>query len=148
MDLLQKDLKEFVELLLENNVEFVVVGAYALAFHGHPRYTQDIDLFVKNSTENAKRILAAIQQFGFGSLDISERDFQHPDQIIQLGMPPNRIDLLKRLSGVDFEQVWKGKVEGTLADLSVHFIGREEYIANKRAAGRSKDIADADALES
>jgi len=135
-------LKEFVELLLANNVEFVIVGAHALAFHGHPRYTQDIDVFVRRSQDNARRILNAIREFGFGSLDIDESDFEHPDRVVQLGMPPNRIDLLTKLSGVDFEGVWERREEGDLGGVPVSFIGRADLISNKASAARPKDIAD------
>lgn len=131
-------MKEFVELLLANNVDFVVVGAHALAFHGHPRDTQDIDLFVRRSQENAGRILDVIKQFGFGSLDLVEEDFTNPDQVIQLGMPPNRIDILTNLSGVDFEDVWRARVEGSLGDLDVAFISVSDLVANKKASGRPK----------
>jgi predicted nucleotidyltransferase len=135
-------LKEFVELLLANKTEFVVVGAYALAFHGHPRYTQDIDLFVRNTEANAERIINAIREFGFRTLDIGKGDFMHPDQVVQLGMPPNRIDILTKLSGVEFGDVWERRVEGDLGDLKVFFIDIRDLVMNKLASGRPKDHAD------
>ena len=135
-------MKEFVELLLANKAEFVVVGAHALAFHGHPRYTQDIDLFVRNSEANAERIIKSIREFGFGTLDVDKSDFMHPDQVIQLGMPPNRIDMLTKLSGVEFGEVWGRRVEGDLGDLRVSFIDVRDLVKNKLASGRPKDHAD------
>jgi hypothetical protein len=135
-------LKEFVELLLANKAEFVVVGAHALAFHGHPRYTQDIDLFVNRSEANAERIMKSIREFGFGTLDIDKSDFMHADQVIQLGMPPNRIDILTKLSGVQFGDVWDRRIEGNLGGLRVSFMDIRDLVKNKLATGRPKDHAD------
>ena len=140
-------MREFVELLLANRVDFVVVGAHALAFHGHPRYTHDIDLFVRRSEENARRIVEAIREFGFGSLAIDEADFLHPDRIVQLGMAPSRIDLLTHLSGVDFDQVWENRESGALGGLTVAYINRNDLKSNKAATARPKDLADLAELE-
>lgn len=114
---LQKDLREFVELLNSKGVKYVIVGGYAVAYHGHPRFTGDIDLFVEPSADNAGRILAALRDFGFGDLELSPQDFQCPDSVVQLGMPPNRIDLLTSLSGVSFEKVWQARLAAQLDDL-------------------------------
>src|ERR1041384_6036118 len=103
---LQKDLREFIESLNSNSVEFVIVGGVALAFHGHVRYTRDIDLLIRRSPANAERMVSAIAQFGFAGLGISAADFLKPDLIIQLGHPPNRIDVITSISGVDSEEVW------------------------------------------
>ena len=104
---LEEDLREFIELLNALNVRYMVVGAFAVAYHGHPRFTGDIDLFVERSLDNAARIGEVIEQFGFGDLNLSVDDFLHEDQVIQLGVFPNRIDLLTFLSGVNFQEAWE-----------------------------------------
>lgn len=129
-------------MLLANKAEFVVVGAHALAFHGHPRYTQDIDLFVGNSEANPERIIKSVREFGFGTLELDKSDFMHPDQIVQLGMPPNRIDILTNLSGVESGDVWRRRVEGDLGGLRVSFIDVRDLVKNKLACDRPKDLAD------
>ena len=144
---LQKDLREFVELLLANNVDFLVVGAHALAFHARPRYTQAVDFFVRSTEANAENILKTIRDFGFESLKLTKEDFTHPDQVIQLGMPPNRIDILTKISDVSFDEAWPRKVAGTLDGLDVFFISREDFVKNKQALGRRKDLADVEEIE-
>ena len=144
---IQKDFKELLELFNAHKVEYLVVGGYALAFHGAPRFTGDIDLLVKPDSENAKRILKAIVEFGFGSLDLTEADFTSPQNVIQLGMPPVRIDIMTSVTGVSWEKAIAGKVPGSYGDTTIHFISREDLIANKRALGRKKDLADLEALE-
>jgi hypothetical protein len=119
---------------------------YALAFHGSPRYTGDIDVFVRISAENSARLEAVLRQFGFASLGLSADDFSQPYQVVQLGYPPNRIDLNTSLSGVTFDEVWASREPGELDGLPVFFIGRRAYIKNKRASGRLKDLADLEAL--
>src|SRR6185503_16674065 len=115
----QKDLREFIELLNELEVRFVVVGAFAVAFHGYFRYTSDIDLFIDSSRENAERIFRAIEQFGFGYLIVTVEDFTHSIQVIQLGVSPNRIDVMTFLSGVSFGEAWESRESGELDGLSV-----------------------------
>lgn len=144
--MLQKDLRAFIELLNSKTIEYVVVGAYALAFHGHPRYTGDIDFLIRPTPENAARLVAALAEFGFGSLGLTADDFLDPGQIVQLGYPPNRIDLITSLTGVETDVVWQRRVEAQLDGASVNFIGREQLIENKRASGRAKDRADLEAL--
>ena len=144
---LNKDLLEFVTLLVDLEIEFVVVGAFALAFHGHPRYTRDIDFLVRPSKENAEKLVQAMTQFGFESLGLKSSDFYDPDVVVQLGQEPNRIDLMTRIDGVSFDEVWHGKVAGHLGDAAVWFISAADYTKNKRAAGRTKDIADAEEIE-
>jgi len=144
---IQKDFKELLELFNAHKVEYLVVGGYALAFHGAPRFTGDIDLLVKPDSENAKRILTALAEFGFGSLDLSEADFTAPQNVIQLGMPPVRIDIMTSVTGVSWEKAMAGKVQGSYGDTTVHFISRDDLIANKQALGRKKDLADLEALE-
>jgi predicted nucleotidyltransferase len=142
---LQKDLREFVELLSALEVRFVVVGAFAVAYHGYFRYTSDIDLFVDGSIENAERILKAVEQFGFGDLNLTVGDFSR-DQIIQLGVAPNRIDMLTALSGVSFDDVWASRVEAVLDGVKVFFISKEMLKRNKKACGRLQDLADLEYL--
>jgi hypothetical protein len=142
-----QDFKELLELLNSHKVEYLVVGSYALAFHGVPRFTGDIDLFVKPDLANAKHILAALSEFGFESLNISEADFTSPDNVVQLGVPPVRIDLMTSLTGVSWEKAQAGKVRGNCDNTPVYFISKQELIANKAALGRQKDLADIEALE-
>lgn len=143
---LEDDSREFVELLNALKVRYIVVGAFALAYHGYPRYTGDIDLFIERSPENAQAILNAIQQFGFGDLGLSFEDFLQEGHVIQLGVAPNRIDLLTFLSGVEFQEAWATRVQGEIAGLSVPFISKELLKKNKAASGRLQDIADLEHL--
>jgi predicted nucleotidyltransferase len=145
---LHKDLREFVGLLLSQGVEFLVVGGHAVAFHGYPRLTEDVDLFIRPSLENGTRIVKALELFGFGSVGLTADDFTAPDRMIQLGRAPNRIDLLTRLWGLTFDEAWASRVPGDLDGLQVFVIGREELIRNKRATARTQDLADAEKLES
>ena len=142
----QEDFKELLALFNAHNIEYMIVGAYALAYHGVPRFTGDIDIFVKPSNENAEKILSALADFGFGSLNLTIEDFQNPDSVVQLGVPPVRIDIVNSLTGVAWEEADKGKVEGSYGDLPVPFLGREQFVANKRAIGRKKDLADLESL--
>ena len=139
---LQKDLQEFIASLNSHAVEFVVVGGHAVAFHGHPRFTGDIDLLVRSTPENAQRVMRALHAFGFVSPDLSANDFLRPDMVVQLGLPPNRIDLLTGITGVSFEEAWAGRKAGDLGGLSVHFLGYESLLRNKEATGRSQDAED------
>ena len=143
---LQKDLREFVELLNAHDVHFVIVGAFALAFHGHARYTSDIDLFIEKSSENAERIFRALREFGFGEIGLTQEDIALKDQVIQLGVAPNRIDLLTVLSGVSFQEAWASREIGEIAGLRVPFISRAMLKQNKLATGRPQDLADAEHL--
>jgi hypothetical protein len=122
------------------------VGAYALAFHGAPRFTGDIDLLIKADTENARRILRALEEFGFGSLELSEADFTSPNNVIQLGVPPVRVDIMTSLTGVGWEKAEADKVQGNYGETETYFISKADFIANKRALGRKKDLADLEAL--
>ena len=142
----QKDFKELLELLNRNAVEYLVVGAYALAFHGAPRFTGDIDLYIRPARDNAERMLRALVAFGFRSPDLSAEDFMKPDQVVQLGVPPVRVDLLTSISGVTWEEAESGKDAGFYGEVPVFFLGRDQYIRNKRAIGRKKDLADLEAL--
>ena len=144
---IQPDFRELLALFDQNKIEYVVVGAFAMAFHGVPRFSGDIDLYVRPTPENAERIIKTLADFGFGSLGLKEEDFSQPDRIIQLGQPPVRIDLITSISGVTWEEAQAGKVQGHYGEIPVHFLGRQQFIANKRATGRKKDLADLEALD-
>jgi hypothetical protein len=143
---IQQDFKELLELFNGHSVEYMIVGAYALAYHGSPRFTGDIDIFVRPAQDNAAKIIAALDHFGFGSLNLTTDDFQKPDSVVQLGVPPVRIDLITSLTGISWEEADKGKQRGLYGEVPVFFLGREQYIINKRATGRKKDLADLEAL--
>lgn len=143
---LQKDLKEFIELLNSHGVRYIIVGGYAVAYHGHPRFTGDIDLFVEAASDNARRILAALHDFGFSDLELKLEDFEQPDNVVQLGLPPNRIDLLTSISGLSFAQVWQDRLTAQLDGVPVCFISKKLLLANKLASGRAKDLADVEEL--
>lgn len=143
---IQKEFRELLELLNRHNVLYVIVGGYALAFHGVPRYTGDIDIFFKPDEDNAGCILKALDDFGFGSLNLSVLDFSTPGNIIQLGYPPMRVDFINTLSGVSWDGVYENTVPGNYGDVPVKFIGKNELIINKRSTGRYKDTADLEAL--
>ena len=145
--MLSNDFKEFIELLNRHRVRYLVVGGYAVAFHGYPRYTKNLDVWIELSPENADNVIKALEAFGFGSLGIKAEDFLEIDQIIQLGYPPNRIDILTTLKQVNFEDCYKEKVEVEIQGLKISFINLENLKQNKRATGRPQDLADADNLE-
>ncbi len=140
------DFAELVAALNRNAVEFVIVGAHAVAFHGYARGTKDLDLLIRPTPENIPRVLAALHDFGFGSLGLKEADFMG-DNVVQLGSPPNRVDILSEISGVDTEKVWETRVKGTYQGLPVFFVSRECFLENKRAAGRGQDRLDVQKLE-
>mgnify|MGYP000075065180 FL=1 len=142
----QKDFKEFLALLNANEVDFMIVGGYALAYHGAPRYTGDIDVFVKPDRKNAQQIIKVLKEFGFSSLELSIDDFQNEDNVVQLGLTPVRIDIITSISGVSWDQADATKEPGFYGNVPVNYIGKKQYIANKKAIGRAKDIADIEAL--
>jgi hypothetical protein len=143
---LQRDLREFIELLNSESVEYAIVGGWALGFHGRPRYTQDIDILIRSTPLNASRLEIAIQRFGFGSLGLAARDFLASGQVVQLGQPPNRIDLLTSLTGVIAEEIWESLEPGELDGVPVFFLSRSLLIKNKKATGRPRDRADVEEL--
>jgi len=142
----QKDFKELLELFNVHKVKYLIVGGYALAYHGAPRYTGDIDIFVKPEAENALCILNALNEFGFGSVGLKEEDFKNPNKVVQLGYPPVRIDIITSLSGVSWDEAFEKRDKGKYGDIPTYYIGRDHYIQNKRASGRKKDLADLEAL--
>lgn len=144
---IHRDFKEFIELLLSHEVEFLVIGGYALAAYGRPRYTGDIDFFVRKSPENAKRIVAALHEF-FGPLsEINEENFLHDDRMSQFGLEPLRIDILVHIKGVDFDTASQRRTMIRLSGIDIPFISLPDLRANKKATGRVKDMLDLDLLE-
>jgi hypothetical protein len=144
---LHKDLREFLELLNSHKVDFVLVGGHAVAFHGYPRYTGDIDFLVRPDVENGRRIVEVMEAFGFDETGIRAEDFIMPDRIIQLGYPPNRIDLITSISACSFDEVWESRVETALDNIPVFIIGKDTLVKNKQAANRIKDILDVEKLK-
>ena len=142
----QPDFRDLLALLNEHKVEYLIVGGYALAFHGAPRFTGDIDIFVRPDSENASRVLDALSAFGFRFPNLTADDFTNPNKVVQLGVPPVRIDIIMSLSGVSWDEAEAAKEPGIFGDVPVSYIGRREYIKNKRSAGRKKDLADIEAL--
>ena len=140
---------DFVDLLrafIAADVRFLVVGAYALAVHGRPRATGDLDLWVEATPENASRVMRALAVFGAPLRELSEEDFAGPGVTYQIGLPPGRIDILTELTGLTFAEAWPDRVSRAFGDLEVDFIGRDAFIRNKRATGRTKDLADTEGL--
>lgn len=144
---LNPDFKEFVASLNAHKTRYLIVGGYAVAFHGHPRYTKDIDVWIERDRANAKRLMEALKAFGFGNVGLTVEDFLEADQVIQLGYPPNRIDLLTSLKGISFQQCYAEKVTVSIDDVKVHFIDLEHLKENKRAVGRHQDLADLEELK-
>lgn len=143
---IQADFAELLALFNSQNVEYVIVGGYALAHYGAPRFTGDLDILVNPDIKNAQRIVAALGTFGFASMGIEAGDLAKPDHVIQLGLPPVRIDLLTSLTGPSWQDVWSQKTSGSYGEVPVHYIGREQLITNKRATGRPRDLADLERL--
>lgn len=141
------DYEELLKLLNKHKVKYCIVGAYATAFYSKPRYTKDLDILVEPSQENGGRIIAALDDFGFGSLKLTANDFCEEKQIIQLGFEPVRIDLLTSIKGCSFAEVWKNKKRGIYGKAKVYFIGLDELMKNKRKSGRKQDQADLDLLK-
>jgi hypothetical protein len=144
---LSKDLREFIVLLNSIGVKYLLVGGHAVAFHGYPRFTGDMDLFVERSEANAALLEQALSAFGFSGLGIKAADFLEPGIVVQLGRPPYRIDLLTSIDGVGFDQAWAGKEVAKLDDVPVPVIGKAELILNKRASARAQDLADLEKID-
>lgn len=142
----EPDFVHFLELLKKHNVEYLIVGGYAVAFHSRPRQTGDIDIFLNSAKANAEAMLKVLDEFGYGNLGIEVNDFNKKDQIIQLGMSPVRIDLLTGIDGVEFEYCYNRRVLSKIAKIEANFISREDLIKNKAFTGRIKDLADLEEL--
>jgi hypothetical protein len=143
------DFRDLLACFDRAGVEYVVVGAYALAFHGVPRATGDIDVLVRSTAANAERTWRALTVFGapLAAAGVEPKDFATPGLVYQIGLPPRRIDILTEISGVSFDEAWGSRELADLDGLSVPFLGREALLANKRASGRLKDLADVERLE-
>ncbi len=145
--MLNQDFKEFIQLLNDNQVRYLVVGGYAVALHGYPRYTKDMDIWIELAQENADHLVKALAQFGFASLGLKESDFLVEDQIIQLGYAPNRIDILTTLPGVTFAACYDKRLSVEIDGVKVNFIDLGNLRKNKKASGRLQDLADLENLE-
>ncbi len=145
--LLSNDSKEFIALLNFRRVEYLIVGAHSLAFHARPRFTGDLDILVRPSPENAAKIVAVLNEFGFADLGVSVSDFTTLEQVIQLGRAPHWIDLLTSISGVNIDEAFATKVMAKLDEMPVAFLSKRLLIANKRAVGRPQDLADLTELD-
>lgn len=147
MKLIQ-DLREFIELLNSENVQYLVIGGWARNRYGTPRVTGDIDFFVSDSTENQNKLKNVLQKFGFGSSIDKSKDKLFEKKMLVLGRPPNRIDLLSEISGISFDDAWKNRVEGSLEGIPVLYISKADFLTNKKSTGRTKDLLDIEDLES
>jgi hypothetical protein len=143
---LNQDFREFFESLVRRDVRFLVVGGYAMAAHGHPRFTKDLDVWVWMEPANADAVVAALDDFGFGSLGLTTDDFLTADTVIQLGYPPQRIDIVTSPSGVEFEACWSERLIADVGGIQIPVIGLDGLIANKTAAAREQDLLDAQVL--
>lgn len=144
---LEPDFEDFISLLNKFSVEYLVVGGYAMAFHGRPRYTGDLDIWIKISEPNANNMLIVLKEFGFDSLPFSKNDFLKENLINQIGYPPLRIDILTSIDGITFEEAYFHKNALLLENLEIPFIGINELIQNKKASGRKQDLADVEKLK-
>jgi len=140
---LNQDFQGFIESFLKHKVRFLIVGGYALAVHGHPRYTKDLDVWVWVDPGNSERIIAALEEFGFGSLGLSSGDFLDPDVVVQLGREPQRIDILTFATGLEFSVAYEHRILVDISGLSVPFLSVEDLRKNKLSTGRLRDQADA-----
>lgn len=145
--ILNPDFKEFFQLLNANDVQYLIVGGYAVAYHGHPRYTKDIDIWIWIDPDNARRVVKTLADFGFGTLGIQENDFLETDTIIQLGYAPNRIDLIMGVPGVEFRECYEKRDETEIEGVKLPFIDLENLKRAKKASGRLQDLADIENLK-
>ncbi|WKZ71046.1 MAG: hypothetical protein QY331_07250 [Melioribacteraceae bacterium] len=142
----EKDFADFIKLLNNHKVEYLIVGAYALALYAEPRNTGDIDIFINRTDENVNSILKVLADFGFEGLGLTKSDFKTENNVIQLGVPPVRIDILTSISGVDFNDAYKDKYSNKFGNTTADFISKDHLIKNKKASSRKKDIADLESL--
>ena len=144
--LTNKDFREFVELLNSNGVRFLIVGGHAVALHGSPRFTGDLDVWIATGPENATRVAKVLADFGFASLKFSAKDFARPGYAIQLGRPPYRIDILTSIDAVAFSRAYRRRRKVRAGALTIPFIALQDLLRNKRATGRAQDLADVEKL--
>ena len=145
---MNEDFRDLLSCLLDAGTRFVVVGAHAMAVHGVPRATGDLDVWIDRSPTNAEKVWEALKRFGapVEGLGVGRTDLEAPDRVIQIGVPPRRIDLLTGITGVDFETAWTSRISHEVSGLTVPFLGRQDLLKNKRATKRLKDLADLEAL--
>lgn len=144
--MLNRDFREFIALLNSNKVKYLVIGGYAIAFHGHPRYTKDLDIWLELSAENAANTMKVLAAFGFAGLGISDDDLLTNGVVVQLGYPPNRIDLINSPDGIDFAECYPARTEIEIDGLTISVIDLENLKKNKKASGRLQDLADLEKL--
>ena len=143
---LDKDFKEFLQLLNQNEVEYIVVGGYAVAFHGYPRYTGDFDVWIRPLSENASNLISAIDAFGFETVGLQNLNFETETIAFHLGTPPMRIDIMNQISGVKFDECYLKRIETEISGVEIKYICLEDLIKNKQASGRLKDLNDLEHL--
>ena len=143
---IHKDFEEFLKYLTDEKVEFVIIGGYAVAFHGYVRATNDMDLFFKNSNKNILKIRNALTKFGISTSDSDADEFKKSDTILRIGNPPVRIEMSNSISGIEFDDVWEHKIEDRYGDVTVYYISLYDLLKNKKTSGRPKDLADYDEL--
>ncbi len=143
---IEKDFKEFIGLLNEKKVKYLIVGGFAFSFYAIPRYTKDLDILIERSKENIKKLMNVLKEFGFGNVGLKEEDFLNENNIIQLGYEPVRIDILVSIEGISFSEAWKQKKIGHYGDEECFYISIDDLIKNKEAAGRLRDKADVEIL--
>lgn len=143
---LNRDFVEFIACLNGRGVEYLLVGGYAVAFHGRPRFTNDIGFWVRADPDNAQRVLAAIEDFGFGGLGLKPDDFSTPGRVVQLGVAPARLDIMTSIDGVEFAAAWPRRVESKHGETRLLVIHRDDLARNKKASGRPQDLIDLDTL--
>lgn len=144
---MNRDFVEMLSALCEANSDFLIVGAHALAVHGPPRYTGDFDIWIRPTSENASRVYGALKRFGAALFDLTVEDLSRPGTVFQMGVAPARIDILTAISGVAFDDAWNRRFAVKIGGVDVFVIGRDDFIANKKASGRPKDLADIALLE-
>jgi len=143
---LQKDFEDLCVSLNGRSVEYVIVGGYALAFHGAPRFTGDLDIFIRPTEDNVRKLIATVRDFGFREPQVTSEDLLRHRKILQLGRQPVQVHIMAFISGVSWEAAWESRELGAYGSVPVFFLGREAFVANKRALGRTKDLADIEAL--
>jgi hypothetical protein len=143
----ENDFKKFIGLLNEHKVRYLIIGGFAYSFYAEPRFTKDIDFYIDTSSVNANKLLKVLEKFGFKDVDLTKDDFQQPEQIIQLGNAPLRIDIVTSIDGVNFKEAWNNRASGRYGNLNANFISKSDLIKNKKATGRVQDIADLEKLK-
>jgi len=143
---IQPDFEELLRLLEKHDVDYMIVGGYAVAFHGYPRFTQDIDIFFSNDVENVNRVKNALQDFGFGPQTLSAEVFMDPKNVITFGVIPVRVDFISEIDGVSYAEAQSNRIRGKYGSVEVNFIGRLDLIKNKQSTKRTKDKGDAEEL--